>query len=332
MPLLSDGNWLAWIAVPAVEQTLLLIGVLLLARFAPLPSHYQPWSLLKLLAERIAGKVRKSGDSAAQQQLAGALALFVLLLPVLLLCWALAQLSEWPAAFEAVLLYLCLDFSACRQQVTSAAGFLARGQRQLCKDTLQKLLWRDCQPLSEAGLCKAGIEVLAKRQAYQLFAVVLCFLAGGVLLAVSYRLCFELNQAWNLKSRVNRPFGQLVSSTVRLLSWPALWLYGCWVATLYQFWPALRYYRQTPACAQGRAATFVLAAWSAALRRNLAGPVSVDGQKIRYPRIGPPAQPQLTDLQLAIRLSKQIDNSLLLIFSVTLALLLFYYWPVFADA
>jgi adenosylcobinamide-phosphate synthase len=319
--------WFALQQTPVFEPGALLLLTLLLARYAALPLQYQPWPLLHVLAQRIATKVNKASDSQAQQRLAGSLALILLVVPLLVLAWALRHLSEWPAGFDALLLYLCLDHRHFSSQVTIVAGSLQRQQLQLAKDQLQPMLRRDCGQLSATGLAKAGVEVLAQRQLRHFAAVLFWFLVAGAVTALAWRLVVELQQAWSGKITNQRHFGSAVSRLGRLMLWPVCWLQGALVAMLFRFVQSVRYFRNSQQAGLPAAQRWYLSAWSAGLQRNLAGPVMIQGVKIRRERIGPDRAPDLADLILAQVMEQQIQRALWLLCCSGFALTLFYQWP-----
>ncbi len=327
MQQLAAHYWQLLTQIPAFEPGLVFLLVVVLAQYAALPQQYQFWPLVRLLAQRIEQKVNKSTDSRSQQRLAGTLALTVVLLPLLMLSWTLRQLSEWPVGFDAVLLYLCLDYRNYQLQVQSVASSLQRQQYQLAKDQLQPLLRRECGALSATGLAKAGIEVLAQRQVRHVVAVLLWYLLGGAMLALSYRLLLELQQVWSGKLPSQRVFSGVVIIGGRFFTVPALWLQGALVGLLYRFRPTLRYFRTSQGAGLPAADRWYLSAWSAALQRNLAGPVMYQGTKLRRERIGPAENPQLADLQLALQLSRQIQRTLFLLLCCGFALTMLYQWP-----
>ena len=319
--------WTTLQQVPAFEPGLLLLLTILLARYASLPQQYRPWPLLHILAQRIASKVNKATDSRFQQRLAGTLALLVVLTPILTLAWTLRQLSEWPVGYDAFILYLCLDHRHFSRQIEVVSASLRREQFQLAKDQLQPLLRRDCSQLSPAGLSKAGIEVLAQRQLRHLIAVVFWFVLAGPMVALGYRIVLELQQAWSGKISSQRAFSTAVSGLSRLFSWPVFWLHGSFVAVLYRFGHCLRFYGRSQQAGLPRAERWFLSAWSAALQRNLAGPVMYQGHKTRRQRIGPDLAPALADLELAQRLDVQIQRAFLLLVCCVVALMVLYQWP-----
>lgn len=327
MPAFLQQVWQQCQQIPVFEPGSLLLLTILLARYAALPLQYQPWPVIQLLAIRMASKVNKASDSPAQQRLAGILAPLVILFPVLALAWAFRQMSEWPAGFDALLLYFCLDHRRFSIQINQLANSLDKQQHQLAKDQLQTVVRRDCHSLSAAGLAKAGIEVLLQRQLRHFVAVIFWYLLAGPLAMLSYRLLAELQQAWSGKQTEQRRFGAAVAMAGRFMIWPVMWLQGTLVAMLYRFLPAIGYFRTSQQAGLPMAERWYLAAWSAALQRNLAGPVMYQGQKIRRARIGPQTAPALTDLWLALKLEQQMQRIVWLILGCATALTMFYQWP-----
>ena len=327
MPFAFSQYWSALQQTPVFEPGVLLLLTLLLARYAALPYQYQPWPVIHLLAQRIGSRVNKASDSEAQQRLAGALAMVVLVAPLLTLAWTLRQLSEWPAGFDALLLYLCLDQRHFTNQVAKIADSLQRQQLQLAKDQLQPLLRRDCDRLSATGLAKAGIEVLAQRQLRHCVAVLFWFLTAGAIAALAWRLIVELQQAWSGKIQSQRVFAGAVSRVGTVMLWPVSWLQGTLVAMLFRFGLSIRNFRHSQRAGLPASERWYLSAWSAALRRNLAGPVMYQGVKIRRERIGREQAPELADLQLGLIMQRQIERALWLLCCSGFALILFYQWP-----
>lgn len=327
MPQQIEQVWFALQQIPVFEPGLLLLLTILLSRYAALPQQYRPWPVLYLIAQRIADKVNKASDSTAHKRLAGALALLVIFIPLFTLAWTFRQLSEWPNGYDALLLYLCLDYRHFSQQVNVVSHSLQKQQLQLARDQLQPLLRRDCNRLSATGIAKAGIEVLAQRQLRHLVAVLFWFLLAGAMAALTYRLLLELQQAWSGKLSQQRDFATAVSLLGQLGSWPAFWLHGCFVALLYRFVQTLHTFQHSKNSGLPTPERWYLSAWSSAVQRNLAGPVIYQAQKIRRERIGPEPTPTVADLQLATQLDAEIQRSMLILLCCVLGLIGLYQWP-----
>lgn len=324
-PLLSTLQSL--FSLPQIESLCLLLAALLLAWQAPLPAQYQPWQLLRLLADGINKRVNKPQHSANQLRLSGCLAILIVVLPLLAFWLAFRQLSDWPVALDAIMLYLCLDAGSYERQARQALAHAKQGQLQLAREQLQPHLLRDCSQLSLLGFCKATIEMVVQRQARH-YAVILCwFLLLGAPGAIVTRLLLELRQSWNSKLKQNQHFGAPLAQLVFWQNAAGLWLYACLVALLYRLSAAMQYYRFSADGWLSRPERWLLCAWSAALQRNLAGPLIYQQEKLRRVRIGPATAPDLDDVELCLRISRQIQLTVLLLLLSGLGLTLLWHWP-----
>lgn len=315
-------DWLQLLQHPMLQQPLLALLMIVLSTLLPLPASYQPLQLFRVVAVAMAKKVNKPAYSAKQLQLSGSLAMLLLLLPILALATAFAQLSQWPELWQALLLYCCLDWQQQRQQALAVSQSLDKQQLNLARDQLQPLLLRQTQQMSAIGLTKACIETLSLRFAKQWFSVLFWFMLGGGIAALSYRLLQELQQCWNPKLTQFQHFGRPAANLVRLLSFIPVLLCGTLVALLRQWRQSLVYFRFSQDGLLRLPQRWLLAASSAALARNLAGPLYYGHEKQRRVRIGPATEPQSSDIRIWLNLCRQLQiASFMLIASVWLLLL-----------
>lgn len=299
--------WLELLQQPMLQQPLLALLMMLLSALLPLPASYQPLQLFRLVAIAMVNKVNKAGDSTAQQLLSGCLALLLLLLPVLALASAFAELSEWPELWHALLLYCCLDWQQHRQQALAISQSLDKQQLNLARDLLQPLVLRKTQQMSAVGICKACIESLSLRFAKQWFSVLFWFMVGGGIAALAYRLLQELQQCWNPKRPQFQYFGRPAAILVKWLSFIPLMLCGALLAMLRNWRQSIHYLRLSQDGNLGLPQRWVLSACSAALARNLAGPLYYGNEKQRRVRIGPVTEPQSSDIRLWLNLCRQLQ-------------------------
>ncbi len=317
-------NWLELLQHPMLQQPLLALLMILLSTLLPLPASYQPLQLFRLVAVAMAKKVNKPAYSAGQLLLSGSLALLLLWLPVLALASAFAQLSQWPELWQALLLYCCLDWQQQRQQVLAVSQSLDKQQLNLARDQLQPMLLRQTRQMSAVGLSKACIETLSLRFAKQWFSVLFWFMLGGGVAALAYRLLQELQQCWNPKLTQFQHFGQPAASLVRLLSFIPVVICGTLIALLRQWRASWLYFRFSQDGQLQLPQRWLLAASSAALGRNLAGPLYYGNDKQRRVRIGPATEPQSSDIRIWLNLCRQLQiASFILIASVWLLLLVY---------
>ncbi|MBU1438967.1 MAG: cobalamin biosynthesis protein [Gammaproteobacteria bacterium] len=312
---------------PWLQQPLLVLLVAVVSSVLPLPASYQPLVLFRLLAVRLATRVNKASYPSAQLNLSGSLAAMIAVVPWLILAWAFTLLSQVPALWHGLLLYFCLDWQNSRQQALDIQRSLSKQQLNLARDQLQPLVLREVRLMSEVGVSKACLESLLFRLATQWTAVLLWFLLGGVVLAIACRLMQELHQQWNPKRQKYRYFGQPVAWLVSVLNWPGMLLCATVLALLVSWRHSRHYLKFSNDGYFNWSARWLLAAGAAALKRNLAGPVYYDGQKIRRVRIGPVNEPQPSDIQLLLKLARQYQVGLLLMLTSYIGLTILGHWP-----
>ena len=312
---------------PWLQQPLVLLLVIILSNLLPLPASYQPLVLFRILAKRMADRVNKRGYHQAQLQLSGSLATLVAISPWLILAWAFTLLSQVPPLWHGILLYLCLDWQQVRQQALHIEQSLNKQQLSLARDQLQPLVLREVKLMSALGVSKACLESLLFRLASQWTSVLLWFLAGGVFVAIAYRLLLELHQQWNPKHHHFRHFGKPVSVVVAVLNWPGRVLTATILALMVGLKRSRHYLKFANDGYFNFPARWLLAAGAAGLQRNLAGPVYYLGQKIRRVRIGPLQEPAAKDISQLLILCRQYQFSVILLLCSYLGLALFRGWP-----
>lgn len=300
-----------------LQQPLLAIVVLILSRFAPIPASYRPWFFFKTIAQAISHKVAKPENGAQQQYLAGALAFLVFMVPFSVLLLAFDELSAWPEFFEAVLLYMALDWQFYANQITQIEHSLSKQQPSLAKDQLQPLVLRKTAQLSEHGIAKAALDSLALRLGKHWFGVLFWYLVGGGIMACCYRLLLELQQQWNPKLTELREFGFFTSMIEKFASAVPLMLNTLLLAAWVNIKDTLTFFKFSKDLQLTFSSRWLLSAWAAALQCSMAGPAYYNQQKTSRVRIGPERQPSPMQLRLALKLALQLQNiALLLVFGL----------------
>lgn len=300
-----------------LQQPLLAIVVLMLSRFAPIPASYRPWFFFKTIAQAISQKVAKPDNGAQQQYLAGVLALLVFMVPFSMLLLAFDELSAWPEFFEAVLLYMALDWQFYANQLAQIDNSLSKQQLSLAKDQLQPLVLRKTSQLSEPGIAKAALDSLALRLGKHWFGVLFWYLVGGGITACCYRLLLEVQQQWNPKLTQLREFGFFTAMIEKMASFFPLMLNSMLLAAWVNIKDTLTFFRFSQDLQLSFSSRWLLSAWAAALQCSMAGPVYYNQQKTSRVRIGPERQPSNSHLKLALKLALQLQNiALLLVFGL----------------
>lgn len=197
-----------------------LLIVVLLEKQLKFADKYHPLTFAKLMAQGLAFKVhRRSPGSPIQQLTAGTLAPIVLLTPFILLLGVLIYLAEYPIFFDSVLLLTALRFSPIVVTVKKVETCLRSKKNTLAKQHLQSIVLRKTQQLSPFGITKTAIESLLLRFALQYCCVIILYLIGGGLLALSYRLLYEFSHCWNAKQGSYRYFGKPSRLILSIVQW-----------------------------------------------------------------------------------------------------------------
>lgn len=282
---------------PQLQAVWLLLVVVMIEKLWRWPAKYHPLSFFRLLASRMAAKVNPKGHSIGQQRLSGSLGPIVVLAPILVCIELFIYLTEFPAFFDAFLLFMALTY----QPVLDALGKIQRaldaGKKSLARNLAQPLLLRDTEQLTSMGLSKAVIESGLLRFYHQYAAVLFWYMLLGGLGALTYRLLYEFSQVWNVRQAEYRYFGAP-------LAWVCRWL---------QFFPSrlsmllllLVHAPQKGSKAgiqQGaqRTPRVTLLAYSgAALGIQLGGPAFYNGNKVRLSKCGGERQAEPANIQTA---------------------------------
>lgn len=291
---------ITWPSELSAHPAILLL-VVLAGRLLPMPAAYHPLTLFRYFAQQLAAKVNPDPGRPRQQlYISGSLALLVAWLPAMALLYSLYQFSELPLVLDALLLYGSLDWYSTQQQAKTIQQRLQAGQLTLAREQAKSLLCRKTATLSEMGLTKALLESLTLRSASHFTGVCLAFLLAGGLAAVGYRLLAELQQQWNPKRDQYRYFGAPASALATMLTAIPKVICSLLLALQHGILRSYRLLRTTRCFNINRCSFWLLCSASAALRRNLGGPVYYNGIKQQRSKMVQHQEPVVTDIQGAI--------------------------------
>ena len=298
----------------------LLLAVLLVAKLLPLPATYHPLTLFRFFAKQLATKVNPDINRSIQQQtLSGSLAIVVTLCPVLIILFAFYQFSELPLVLDALVLYFSLDWSDRRTTADCIAKNLQRQQLTLAREHARSILLRDTLTMSSMGLSKATIESLLLQSGRLFVGVIIFFLLGGGIAALTYRLLQALQQQWNPKLPQFQYFGMPVTKIANFCAAPALLLCSLIIALQYGVKRCYAqcyqpFHRFTPV------AHWTLCCTSIALHCNLGGPAFYGGKKYQRSRITAGREPTPSDIGRCLKLLGFVHGFIILLLCSALLL------------
>ncbi|GAA0859708.1 cobalamin biosynthesis protein CobD/CbiB [Aliiglaciecola litoralis] len=272
--------------------------MLLVERWMPWPEKYHPLTLFRLIAINLAQKVNPAKPRTdSQRRISGTLAIIVLTLPMLTIIAISLVIAQFPLFFDSFMLLIALQFQPIINHYRRVRSALQKDKKLLARQMLSNIVLRETQSLSPVGIGKAAIESVLLRFFYQQFAIILWYLAGGGLAALTVRLVFELRQCWNTKLNRNSQFGQPANMLSNALYVLPSWLYMLLFSLGYGFVGAFRAYKNRPNHLPSRYLVKLVCAGS--LGVQLGGPAIYESVKTRYPKVGASREVRFDDLARA---------------------------------
>lgn len=288
-----------WWQQPAVVSVAVLLSAVLSDALWRWPRASHPLTLVRFLAEAMAGKVRPSSSTSARQhRISGSLGALLLVLPLAIVLANLIALAYYPWFFEALILLAMLDFGHDRKHYRQLVGALKANKKLLARDRLALLVARDTQRLSDIGIAKAAIEALLLRFYAIYCGVIVWYLIAGPIGALSYRFLLAICWQWHDRRPGFYHFNRPVRTLIKLLMWPPRLLGMLCIAISTNPLSAWRGLRQCPAKDSGAR---ILAMFGRAMGIELGGPAIYHSQTIRYPRVGGARAVRFSDLVYVYR-------------------------------
>jgi adenosylcobinamide-phosphate synthase len=217
---------ISFITNQAISPWFILCAVIVFERFWYLPTRTDPLTFVRFLASRMADRVcptcsltAKSQPNKTQFWLSGSVAAFMIVTPTLLILVIFREFVYYPELFDAIILYLCIQFSSHIQRFQHIRRALLEGKKKLARDFLAPMVLRETAMLSDVGISKAAIETLLLRFHYQALVCFFLFIIFGPFTLLTYRLCYELHLVWNSKIDAYRQFGKPLAKLVMLFQW-----------------------------------------------------------------------------------------------------------------
>ncbi|MGL1957011.1 MAG: cobalamin biosynthesis protein [Colwellia sp.] len=180
---------------------------------------HEPLRFFQIYCQLLSNKVNNPQNSNKQQSIAGLVAIFITLAPIVIILWLFEDFVEVDYLWQGLLLYFALGAFGLGQTTKTIAQTLTAKQKYLAKQTLTPLVLRDTEHLSAMGLTKACIEMQLLRTLQQTYVVSFIFLITGPLVALTYRLLLEMHYCWNDKQVLFKSFGKHSKNLVNLLQW-----------------------------------------------------------------------------------------------------------------
>ena len=193
-----------------------------------------------------------------------------------LACWAAARLH--PALGLALQMLWCGQALAAKglaQESRNVYKELARGDLPAARRAVARIVGRDTQNLTAAGVTRAAVETVAENASDGVIAPLLYMLLGGAPLALTYKAINTMDSMLGYKNEKYLYFGRCAAKLDDAANW--LPSRGAW-----RIWRRARLRHASPNSAQTESAC------AGALGVQLAGPAYYFGEYYDKPTIGDP--------------------------------------------
>ncbi|WP_249331675.1 cobalamin biosynthesis protein CobD/CbiB [Pseudoalteromonas rubra] len=264
-------------------------------------SLYHPNVLMTLLFANLAQKVYRPKAAAGYQLLSGSLAFVLPILTTLILLATLGYLSFYPQWLGGLVLFLCLDIQHERR-AKRIAILVKQQQKAAARQLLSAMVKRDVEQLSAMGICKACLDSLALRGIRHFYVVIIFYLIGGPLLALSYKLMLVCDQAWRSKMRPDTSFMKPLQVCLTILEWLPVRTLVLMMALTQNLNKTLHYLRHYGQFYRPGNSGWILTLFSASLNTQLAGPRFYQQQRFDNMRIGSDTPPEPETIALMLKL------------------------------
>ncbi len=277
----------------------IVLAVLLDIRFGE-ARQYHPLVGFGRLARRIESALIAAPQ--AELRVRGAMAVFVAVVPWVLLAWLL---SLWPRVdmfIGVLLLYLAIGGTSLVQHGRAVAAALSVGDLALARERVGWIVSRDCRALDEAGVSRAAVESVLENGNDALFAALFWFVLLGTPGVVLYRLVNTLDAMWGYRTERYQNFGWTAAKLDDLLNWIPARLTAATYALVGDSRLAWRCWRTQGQRTDSPNAGVVMASGAGALGLQLGGPTVYHGVVQKKPILGEGLAPGGQDIERSIRL------------------------------
>ncbi|MFM2482135.1 cobalamin biosynthesis protein [Celerinatantimonas sp. YJH-8] len=304
-----NAEWLS------VALLILPVFVVLLEWGIGFTGHLNPLYYYQHIAIFIAKRVNRLENGVSQQQLAGLLAMLLLVGVPLAAYWGLSVLADIPLLLEATLLFLLLGWRTIMHDMNLVMNELTSRQSTKARLRLSHWVLRDTHQLEQQQMVSAASESLVLNLAQGWFGVLFWYALLGPYAALCYRLIEQLHWSWNPKLARYQAFGLRASQCHQLLSYLPKQIVGllmCLFGRVGHNFTLRRQGFRWPQTSSGQLIG-ITASW---LASELGGQRHYEGLPASYPLFGPRRKPPLVSDFRVLRLRCYLTACNYLIFII----------------
>lgn len=298
-----------------MTTAIVIILAVLLDHWLGEPRRHHPLVLFGRYAKWV--EAHLIGVSDAGQRLRGVAAVWLAVLPWLVLSALLLLLPGIDLLVSVLLLYLAIGGSSLAQHARAVAAALAVGDLELARERVGWMVSRETGSLDESGVSRATVESVLENGNDALFGAIFWFALLGAPGVVLFRLSNTLDAMWGYRNERYRDFGWFAARLDDVLGWLPARLTALSYLLVGDAARGWRCWRQQGSHSDSPNAGVVMASGAGALSVQLGGPAVYQGELYNKPLLGEGAAPQEADIARAISLVQRA----LILWLVTIFLL-----------
>lgn len=292
---------------------IILICALFTERYLPLVRWYHPNTFLIAVFSAIGQRVYDATQHKSYQYLAASLASILTLSVILILCTLLLEFAFYPAFFNGLILYLCLEHSNVNKKAMRITKLLKQKQKSAARELLTPLVVREVKTLSCAGIVKAVIECLILKTARHYFVVIFIFLLLGPVAALTYRLMTLMQCAWRSHIKPSSDFLTPLKVTIFIIEFIPIRLMAITIALIKSSKKSMHLIKHYGRHFYQTNTGWLLSVCAATLGVQLGGPAIYFGERFEKMRIGVDRLPTADDIPKLITCLRQASFFWLLV-------------------
>lgn len=286
-----------------IVSVIIVIALLIDAIFGE-PRRWHPLVGFGNIASWLESNLNKnSEDKHFLSYIKGLLAWILLILPIVYLLWFIQDLFP---EIEILLGIICLTFAlgtkSLMQHARDVAHAIKKHDIVHARKQISMMVSRDTSSSDETAINRATIESVLENGSDAIFAAIFWFIILGAPGVILYRLANTLDAMWGYKTERFNYFGRATARIDDALNWLPARLTAISYALAGSTLSAWSCWQKQAKHWQGINPGVVMSSGAGALKVSLGGSATYHGQFVSRPELGCDNQPQVDDINRAIKL------------------------------
>ncbi len=287
--------------------SIIIISALLIDAVVGEPQRWHPLVGFGNIASWLEKRLNKQfGKNRLLSYLSGVLAWGLLIAPFVVIVWFIEHLQTPLPQLEMILGILCLTLAlgtkSLMQHARAVSSALKKQDIVEAREKIAMIVSRDTSDSNEVAINKATIESVLENGSDAIFAAIFWYILLGAPGVILYRLANTLDAMWGYRTERFNYFGWAAARIDDALNWGPARLTALSYAIAGSLVTALLCWKKQAKSWHGINPGVVMASGAGALKISLGGPATYHGQNIVRPELGCDKEPQVADIDRAIKL------------------------------